>query len=693
MSLFGLNNLYIPPVDFVPSTDMEYESANEEMYDSEYSTTESTDEETSDNETTDCYEVTDNEGNDLVYEPNEYFRKQTIFESFLENKFQEIYCKLNYIKEDKVSLIWGNPMSGKTDASIATLMYFNILKNICVFMVQDVSSISQLEFSVKTFNKNLQDWIARNGYNPEQFVITTKRIKDINKIENEENEENCIYICITNHIDQPRKCMKLLEENGSKYTLLFDESHKTMFTDSENELYEIKENLKLKSNKLIGTTATPFKNWADEDYPINSLIRLKPNNTMLIKYREFIDLDHKVIDELESREISEDQSLLDFVDYICSKPYLEKITYPVLPFDYIPRIGFISYSDKTIVQKEIADEVFKRSKNGIVITKNSKFYFLYTPLEYRNLIDKIIINDKEITLTSNITKIPEEIPISKLLQVFSCSKDDVKIYKNNVLSESPEKFPIFIVGSRGENQGVRINSSDFILSITDEFLRVPKTSQCDNDTQKVRIVGYRFMKNPNTPDLPTNLWCTQLEYDNLLKNHLLINATAEHIDEALTKKNLKKKLDSFEIYKNMEVNKSKVPTKKLAKKIAELCTIDDSFEDMLNYEIPEQQVVKSNNHKLDMNIIKTYMTWIKSKKDMKVFNVIKQLKINHTYSKNQINEILRNANSKLAVQHFMKQKIGKSNGHGRIIIENGKNSYIVNPILNDLHTKLLEKLI
>jgi len=598
-----------------------------------------------------------NEEENIIYE--KYFE-------FLKIHFPEIYVKFDFITNEKIKngIIWGLPMSGKSDASIAVLYLFSILNYLPILFVQDSNAISQIENSIENFNKK---WLS---FFNKGVKVNSVRVKDVDEIQIQ-SDFFPIHISIANNFAQPEKILKLIEEyNNINIALLADECHKTLFCDTEGaRLKNALVKIMGRANKIVGTTATPIRNlMEDEKYSIQWLVKLRPK----ICYRDLPSLTFSNIDGIKKQKRYDDMELWRFVSWVEDQPKLTREQYKGLVKDELPRLVFISCVSLHKEQEIIADKLCKncKSRSVYIIHNSEKLSILFS--DYFDENELFQFNDVTYGEKGGRVEL-KNTPLCEVLQKFSDWSD---------------KFShIYLIGSLCHNQGVRINSKDYKLAITDEFLRVNNATAMDTTTQKVRAVGYR------NSEWPINLWCEEKVREDLIKNHKLTEDLIEKLDEEFSVFNA---TDSYNLLSAKKVNKFKVPKRKIAKKTkAEkiLNIISDVLDDDLNSDLSEynnimhgvQPYIDDDEAEV-LRLVAQFDKWglqVKNKNKNNQKNKQKNtnkiskfmLELDGTgelYTEQQLRKKLEKASISSSIKHITEYKYGdNSQGYGRIMVKHG----------------------
>lgn len=584
--------------------------------------------------------------------------EQNAYEKYLEflrTNFPELYSKTDFIIDEiyENGLIWGLPMSGKSDASIASLYLLSFLGYLPLLLVQDSNAISQMEISINNFSKRWEK------FSKGEAGVNSIRIKDINKL-NKKGDIYPIHISIANNYRQPQKFWELVnsEQIKPKYVVLFDECHKTLFCDTEGaKLKETLEKLLSDSDKLIGTSATPMRNLMGSRYPTEWIVKLKPD----IGYRDLTSLNFVDINKFVKKEGRvKDGELWRFVSWVEEQPKLVKETYKGLVKDELPRFIFISCVSMHKEQESIAERIFSE-RNSIVILHNSKHMSVFFPESFG--IEDFYCGGKSYTSYGRV-EIDLDTPLCQVIQLFSDWSDRVS--------------HIYLVGSLCHNQGVRINSMDYNLAITDEFLRVNNATAMDTTTQKVRAVGYR------NSEWPINIWCEEKVREDLIRNHQFTKDVIEKMDEELSTREM---YNVYSLLKDRKINQGKVPKRKLAikTKVKDMINlVSDFIDDDLNSNIQKYnnlmcrvQPDMDNDEKEVLRLTVMFRKWggqlNSGGRTEKISRFMADLDpLGNDYSEFELKQKLKEAGIDSGINHITKYRYGnKGQGYGKIMVKKG----------------------
>lgn len=290
-----------------------------------------------------------------------------------------------------------------------------------------------------------------------------------------------------------------------------DEAHKTMFSDVpaalpadanlDPERWERRPNIRDGRvrlvpglAKLLLVSATPERVLYEGVEAVDSEVRevsFMVRVTPPPKYVGFADLDAKLVPpRARGVQVEADPALLDFLDKFGAAPPMTRAVYPDLPRAHIPLLALVSVSALTAVQEAVFDAVAARGA-AVAVLDNSKACRVFLPAALAaRLGGRLeVAGHAAVIGEDGVADLPRSPSLSRILQAFSEAGDAVD--------------RIVVVGSLCHDQGARVNSLDYALAITDQFVRLGARTPCDRGLQRLRIMGIR------NSACRTNLWISE----------------------------------------------------------------------------------------------------------------------------------------------------------------------------------------
>jgi L-rhamnose mutarotase len=559
--------------------------------------------------------------------------KQNLLISFLSSKHPDVYSKIEQLLDitnfDRLQII-GEMMSGKTDAMIAVHhidLVFHL--NFCIHIVPESGDIPQFELSIANYNKEWNLFAEQTGQS--LFAIDIKlNFASKLKLDSEKQiiddlsvSDSCMYnmldqgdiIVVLGHHDQLYRQTKLLcdiqksdHQNFRNYSIIFDESHVTMYpgvskaedtVDSDDSFIHMKDPfdttrwpatmsthnvvthvLCSMANRITGCSATACMNMIDDESELGCIIHIKPN--MELNYKSVCDQEYIRIEEMVSSaededgqySIHKDESLQETIgewstqDPLDRKSYGLKQTHPVFALIQVSRFVDIHEEINEYIWDEYADAFVTIIQNnkGIQVTfPNNVAEYIKTRRQ-----SKVVVNNLGEIIEAQIDSVNQVLfkntPLHCVLQYLSDLKKRVQ--------------RIVLIAGACVRQGRRINSTDYKIGLTDEFIR-DETSCLDTACQKLRIVGYRPDKRY------TKVHCTEQFQKQVVNSYMLNQELIQKVLSCLTPKD--RKLTAQTVIKQTKISTSKIPNRKLCKKhgINTLQKtnkpIDELFKDLSSY--------------------------------------------------------------------------------------------------------------
>ena len=546
--------------------------------------------------------------------------KEDLLVSFLELEYPDVACKLDQLLDidtyDRVQLI-GQMMSGKTESMIV-IHHIDIVfhQMFCMHVVPESGDIPQFELSVMNYNTRWSEYTksqCKSVLGDKINLVFSRDIKlasDNELIVTEQlsaacrfnrMEHGCIVV-VLGHSDQLYRQTKLICDVHSSENhmmlrdcnIIFDESHVTMFPNTLCEGYTYDNDsvfsvlcnpfitgvwpetvskysisthlLRSFSKRVTGCSATACMNMLDEDNPLKCVITVNPKK----HYRSVFDQEYVHIDEetFNSKcfDIDDDPSLVDTIDTWASEEPLPKKQYG-LTQDH-PIFALIQVSRLVDIHEAINDHICDTHTDKFVtIVQNNNGIKITFPADVADYIKSrrkstVVLKNMSTVISEKIDSVNSVLfkrtPLHCVLQYLSELKSRVK--------------RIVLIAGNCVKQGRRINSTDYKLGLTDEFIR-DQTSALDTACQKLRIVGYRPDKRY------TRVHCIEDFHEQIIQSHML---NTELISKVINDIEVDTNCTVQEVIEKTTVSKSKVPKRRLCKKanIFQITTdpIDDLFE-------------------------------------------------------------------------------------------------------------------
>lgn len=587
-------------------------------------------------------------------------------------------------KKHKFCQLYGEMMSGKSSTMIALLHYY-ILNNITgIVFLTNCTDLSQFENSIHDyFSKYRNYYLTESGDTTDtsdtsdttdttdtsdifeyEFINTLKYDKKTKSIIDDNNISDCfnvtgkskILICVAHEI-QLYRMVKLLYKNikdngGKKYCCIFDESHITMYSTSKiensgmsGEEYfnfnmwphkmtrcELVDLVIHNAEQIVATTATPAQNFFNEKYNFSFIIEIIPGKF----YRDVLSINYHIIPEMGKIELHEDPSLhrvlkdLSNIDRYKKSEYNMKRDQPIFLQIQVSRFKEVHYKIKDFIIDNFENKY-------VVITHNDDGTLVFLPDEIckylfsKNNSNKIVLEygyknpkkEKSIINRCNEIKFSSNMPITSILQF--CAD----------LPENLIQRIVLISGDRVK-QGRRVNSTDYSIRITHEFLR--SESYCDTDMQKLRIVGYVFDDRP-----PFVVYCTDTTHNNIINNikntRSIVNKLKKELNTGILGDN------SLSILSELNIYKEKIGNIPMCKTYLPIEVISDDEDDFCEYED-----YKIDKEKTAVDVVDVVMPNPKKPKKKKHnYGVKKYKKIISTNSGNELRLINKNSIEKSTI--------------------------------------------
>lgn len=432
-------------------------------------------------------------------------------------------------------LLYGEQQSGKSDAQIA-IARFKIERGVVPVQVLCKSE------DVKQYIKSLKEYDAKMGTATRWVLASDLRDKKSKLI----NTEKIISAFVARDIPPPiilllchgiqlgrfYRLTRIIEgeKTGKReFCMIMDEAHKTMFPErkevmtsemitdfiiNSSEHTDVRKMdavplLMSISEQTIGVTATPSRNLNTTEYPINFLMILQPTDS----YVSFKDLKYRHIDELPSdfdKETGNDEDLKDFLREFSALPPLSKADYPDLKREKKPLLALVQVSAYS-KRHEIVWNMAVKDKD----VRDACAVVVYNSISCRiRFPDSCVEYFKE-----NILESLGKVKFEK--NVLHVNTTKTVCYILDICQALPMLDRIVFVAGNRLREGIRVNSSDYEIAITHEFLR--HSSTLDVGMQKIRAVGYRYDKTP------VEVWCTQNLHLDLIKAFILNHEVLKYL--------------------------------------------------------------------------------------------------------------------------------------------------------------------
>jgi hypothetical protein len=571
------------------------------------------------------------------------------FMDFLSNKFPAISVRREYLlSERKFGQFYGEMMSGKSMAMAAMLHYYNMHGRTGVIGLQNTGDVIQFEGSIITYNKMYAKYYERKDWNtiPLEYefvkslgVDYANHVTDPNDLGDafKPKGKAKVLVSIVHQVQFFRLTKMIYEQYGKDarckpYCVVFDESHLTMSpNEADCHLDEVKVQVDVDSwpeilakmtkyesvdliihnaEQVIATTATPAQNWFSDKYPIEFLIDITPG----LGYRDLISVDFNLVPELNDTPVAEDPALHKVFNDLAKKKRYKADRYR-MDRDH-PLALQVQVSRYKADHYAIRDYILVNHPNKfVIITHNDEGSSMYFPRDISNHIrenlDSIVEieygykelkTEYSILSDTNRVSFSSKAPVTAVLQF--CANLPVKMLKRIV----------FIAGDRVK-QGRRVNSEDFSIRMTHEFLR-DETSTCDNSTQKWRMVGY---VKDNRPALVG--YCTESMHRNTITNIKNTRDILEKLKRELNDINSTRTLTAFSILDNATIAGDKIGSQPMCKNkmpMDETSDEEDDFDlkvsdyrrdlkrthaETMDVVMPERKKKSKKKHrKLDQNV-------------------------------------------------------------------------------------------
>lgn len=549
---------------------------------------------------------------------------RNIFIEYIRAEYPDIFCKMDFINNPelyKYGIIHGDMLSGKTDAILVLSLYSALTDIVPIISVPKSGDIYQIKKSVCDFNAR---WISylhkKNGkVKPEiecklQFLDAFELEVDVrNNIKNaseflrnfRKNAVKIPSVIFTLHhsiqLGRLHQVVKQISEARCagpirSYSMFFDECHRTLEPDTVG-VYEkplpkvgssnfpalnIGDSVKRlidNSTQIIGISATPFKSVFSDLYPITYIIALRPKNGSIHmgEYRSVSHLEYFHIRDIKDMEPHEDPDLHKVIAELSTTPPLTSEINIRLPEKQLPYITLFQLSRLKEDHEKVYDYMTKNydDKFNIVVFNSGAVKIKFT----KNVVDSIkgfinYFNGKKLMKTDvsaeGVAYLDLGTPIHNVLDIFTII--------------GVEKFErINIIAGDKLREGIRVNSSDYKLSLSAEYIR--DESNMDNALQKLRIVGYR--RHTGT----LKVWCTKRFHSDAIKSFYI---THEIVDKLNQKYHYGDVETSVDILKNTKISATKLPKNKLSKEKMPMVKVKTDKDDFSISAIEYTKLIKQS---------------------------------------------------------------------------------------------------
>ena len=648
---------------------------------------------------------------------------------FIRREHPDIYLHRDFIDNPQLfknSTITADMGEGKTNGSIALAHYRSaILDTVSIIALVNLGDVPQLKLSLARYNADLAKFSKETGhpYNPLEHLVAGDLSVDkrgeivdpcgIGANFSKSRSQAKIVITIV-HPTQLVRTARLLYQSHSvdgprapgvrPVSLIADEAHLTLFPHEQDlnlvpdETYEDTDTWQHKASayeiitqvipaamaSITAVTATPANNLFSDIYPVSFIIRLSPRPN----YRNVLSLQYDIIADKQKKVApADDQELHRIVRVWASDPVLAKEDYN-LAADH-PVFGLIQTSHLAVDHDAIEAHIHDNHPDKFVtIVHNHHGSRVRLP---RDVLTKtgasLSCKDEEKTYTADLDEehrltFKDSVPLHSILQAIRDLGDSVT-------------HLVLIAGAK-VYQGRRINSTDFSLALTNEFLR--DESSVDLALQKVRAVGYR----PDNRYIRVH--CSRQLHHDLITAYKL---NKEVVDKLITALNSKTRLiardilDSVKVLSGLEVATAKLPAKPMCSLMKRkdhtkvklpMSKVPKSTDDFAaaasdytldihrtrKADAPEYEPAELPRQEFSRLTTERFPLW--AREDTKIARFLSNLDPTGVYSRREFIAMAKSVGLQeiLMLQHYRKYK---SNGYGQIMRRNEDDTYQLYPDL------------
>lgn len=523
-------------------------------------------------------------------------RQAEILYMFYMEKNKDVFSKLLFLADTdryRVLQLIGAMQAGKTDAMLAIHHYDIVCKEyFTVHVVPDSGDVPQIELSLESYNKQwmkyavqyatVKKWPVGDVVYPltmvraeqlkldnESNVVNTRVIKKVMRIS---KKQSSIVVSLA-HPDQLYRISKLIWDRKHSrcdqtrnYNVIFDESHISMFPQESSKFLcsvedpddvknwpvklklceSVNDTLPRYASRIIGTSATPARNLFEDRFPVNGIIYIEPKEN----YRSVLNMHYHLIEEMDIKTgLDQDKELHRILGNLSRRSRFCKSDINTIR-DH-PIFLLIQNSPHTLVHQKIEDYIWNTHTNDFTtILHNDKGLVVRFPDNLKQRILNDCHNKVEIKNGSKVYKFEmtelgrvffkTNTPLHCVLQMLADFEDDLV-------------DRIILISGNKVKQGRRVNSTDYRLALTHEFIR--DESPMDTGLQKLRIVGYR-------PDgRQPVVYCTERFHNDAINSYKLTKEMTESLGSELNRGHVNANI----VLARMTVNQGKCPTMPLCK--------------------------------------------------------------------------------------------------------------------------------
>lgn len=618
----------------------------------------------------------------------------------VKHTFPNVYSKVeNIFTDGSCGLIYGEMQTNKTATTLALSLECLSNDYVPIIFCNDSNAVKSLKMKIDSFEKKYEICIPTCDVSDctveEGSLISHHKLLENFNGSNPDPPQLCISLA---HHCQFRKTEQLLRlarktfgvEGTRKTCVILDEAHCTMYSDvgkkcrkTDNldpEKYNITpsiedsiERLLIMASNIVGVTATPQRLLLEGicgkgiDYFISVPV---PE-----KYVSFENLTYKEIGELdENTKPSEDKELIDFYTNKLNDP-LTRAEYPGLDYERKPQLSLVKVTTRLEEHRKIFDNITALDKHTCIETNSNRCRISFTS-KFADKVNTLKIGNTTYKMTDyRLFHLKPETHIQEILDEFVKYVDDIE--------------NIIIIGGKRMDMSVSVCSSKGELRLNNEFLRLTTDTTADSAEQQNRQNGR--IRCPQ----PVNIYATRRDYLDINKGYKLKRDIVETFENALLNRSLGKIKfrDSIDFFKNVNVNKEKIPKirffggKKGNVRRSRVFNKIVNEEDTLIYCVDDYRQLVRNSMNVDLSDVarecakqgysneferltkKMFPKWAKDNTNIGRF--MQNLDPIKLYSLNELKELALNSGyEKFYIRHFQLYNTGKtSKGNGKILVK------------------------
>jgi hypothetical protein len=531
-----------------------------------------------------------------------------LFEAFTSNKNKEKYLA-----------ILGDVQGGKTNAGLACMLaYLENHKNAhAVYLVRNLKCDKmQLKARIELFFEDLEN--ATNSMVDIQIAcaddakFSSVFIKNTLEKDVSKRPVQTIFISLVNAI-QISKVLKTLENHDEIMTLV-DEVDMRYTTGDTAQVKIAYDKLIAKSSLCLGISATMVNMFFTEHNLASTRVFMMPRHDNYKGFETFVrhELITKkaVLPKAKENLLKCDPELMPFIMEQLKKPYL-------IMEDGTKHPNIILYKGPTQTEHQM------------------KLMLEITKLEMSFDVSVITFNHHGITVWNSNKRL---VTINETQGKANSNYRGMTVYNASIQTVITElakahKRVIFIIAGNMASRGISFVSSDFKFHLTALYLRQSEKSDASELLQSAgRLCGCR---NDN---LPVHIYATTEELDDIAKTTSIQTKMIKEAQES------ELRLEMPKLCAQVEIKKSQIPKRPLAKKPFKLYLVEEEDEDNeFDVEVDEDKC--GNICKLDPSKIKCdtiseyfYECAITELRNIGVNKWIKREIVEHNIFKNESDE-------------------------------------------------------